>query len=243
MKIVVKTSIFIFLAALLPGCGRIIDWGKTNFYQGKELIHFKDEVKPSLRSITIYDQLDTKAIFDVLWLNDAVRTAYANLHILRQGKNEEKLQTFLRRQLEENNHYVTFYFLSTHEVKLGIPESQWSLFLLIDGREYYPFEIKEVELPYEYQLFFGNRWNRFKVPYIVRFKAITDDDPLLQEETNYMELIARSGQKEHVFVWKVSNEPLLRESERKQPIMKKEKRIKIKKEKIVQERKPRKTRN
>ncbi len=241
MKMMYKTSTFIILFALLPGCGRIIDWGKTNFYQGKELTNFASEVKPYIRSITIYDQLETKAIFDALWLNDMVRTAYANLHTIRQGKNEEKLQTFLRRQLEENNHYVTFYILSTHEVKLGVPEAQWSLFLLIDGREHYPFEIKEVELPYEYQIFFGDRWNRFKVPYLVRFKAITDEEPLLAEETNQIELIVRSAQKEHVFVWTLSNEPEVVEL----PVgpIKTKKKIKAKKIKVVQERRPRKTRN
>ena len=241
MKMIYKTSALIILFTLLPGCGRIIDWGKTNFYQGKELINFMGEVKPCMRSITIYDQLETKAIFDVLWLSDAVRTAYANLHILRQGKNEEKLHTFLRRQLEENNHYVTFYLLSTHEVKLGVPEAQWSLFLLVDGREHYPFEIKEVELPYEYQIFFGDRWNRFKVPYLIRFKAITDDEPLLTDQTKNMELIVRSGQKEHVFVWALANEPLMIES-LEEPIATK-KRVKVKKNKVPEERRPRKTRN
>lgn len=242
MKMTYKSSMLILLCMmLLPGCGRIIDWGKTNFYQAKELTDFTDEIKPCLRSITIYDQLETKAIFDVLWLCDAVRIAYAKLHTLREGKNEDKYQLVLRRQLEENNHYVTFYVLSTYEVKLGVPESQWSLFLMVDGREYYPFEIKEIELPYEYQLFFGKRWNRFKVPYIVRFKSITDDEPILPEEVNTMALMVRSGQKEHDFVWKLANEPLLNESPEKTTPKLKRKAARKKKEPQV--RVPRKTRS
>lgn len=239
MKTTYKPSILILLCMLLPGCGRIVDWGKTNFYQAKELTDFSDEIKPCLRTITIYDQLETKAIFDALWLSDAVRMAYAKLHTLRQGKNEEKYQLSLRRQLEENNHYVTFYILSTYEVKLGVPESQWSFFLLVDGREYHPFELKEIELPYEYQLFFGKRWNRFKVPYLIRFKSMTDDEQIIKEEANSMSLIVRSGQKEHVFVWKLANEPLLTESP--QPVKMSKKKAKKKKEPQV--RVPRKTRS
>ena len=91
---------------LLSGCGRIIDWGKTNFYQGEEMPSFSQEVKPFLRSVTIYDQLETKAWFDLLWLSDEVRTAYAKLHVERMGQSEEKYQAVLRRQLEENSHYI-----------------------------------------------------------------------------------------------------------------------------------------
>ncbi len=243
MNILYKTGALCMVIMVLPGCGRIIDWGKTNFYQGKELSSFTTEVKPSMRSVVIYDQLETKAIFDVLWLSDEVRTAYAKLHILREGKSEEKLQSFLRRQLEENNHYITFYLLSTYEVKLGVPEAQWSLFLMLDGREYYPFEVKEIELPYEYQLFFAERWNRFKVPYIVRFKAMTDDEPLLTEQTKNMELIVRSGQKEHIFAWSLVNEPSLQESPHGQPAKMPRKIRTPKQKKPVQPRRSRKTRS
>lgn len=193
---------FIILSAILPNCGRVIDWGKSNFYQGEELTSFTQEVKPYLQSVTIYDQLETKATFDVLWLNDQVRTAYVNLHVLRQGKNEEKVNVLLRRQLAENNHYITYYVLSTHDVKLGVPESHWSFFLLVDGKEFYPFEIKEIELPYEYQVFFGKKFNRFKVPYILRFKIDTDDEHGIEiDKIQQLALIARSAYKEHIFTW------------------------------------------
>lgn len=234
MKIMYKSILLIMMGALLPGCGRIIDWGKANFYQGKDLESFSREIKPFVRSVTIYDQLETKAIFDVLWLSDAVRTMYAQLHTMRQGKNEEKMQAFLRRQLEENNHYITFYVLSTHEVKLGFPDSQWSLFLMLDGREYYPFEVKEIDLPYEYQVFFGDRWNRFKVPYLVRFKPETDEDSLLAMMQERIVLMVRSAQKEHAFIW-----PLLGEQKQEPVVVTK----KQKKKKMPKERYPRKPRS
>lgn len=197
-----------FLLLMLPGCGRIIDWGKSNFNQGEDVIDFASQVSPYIRSVTIYNQLETKAIFDVLWLTDEVREIYADLHIMRQGKSKEKLNAVLRRQLEENNHYISFYILSTHDVKLGVPESHWSFFLQAGGVQYHPVEIKEIELPYEYQIFFGPRWNRFKVPYLIRFRAHNlKDQEIVTDETPQVSLVARSAEKEHSFVWRLQPEP------------------------------------
>jgi hypothetical protein len=137
----------------LPGCGgRFIDWGKANFYQGNRVDDPSEKVKPYLKSVTIYDQFTTKATFNVLWLSDAVREAYAHLHITRQGGDEERLKALLYRQLEENAHYISFYVLSLYEVKLE-PNSSWSFFIKVNNVNYQPLEIKRIELPYEYQVF------------------------------------------------------------------------------------------
>lgn len=194
---------------LLPGCGRIIDWGKSNFYQGEQVNNYRCDIKPYIRSVTIYDQFTTRAMFDALWLSDEVRLAYVDLHIARQGNNEDRKNALLRRQLEENNHYLSFYILSLHEVKLGDPYSEWTLFLRVNDEFYQPMEVKEIELPYEYQIFFGKLWNRFKVPYLVRFSANDRDDvPLITSQTESIELHMRSANKEHAFVWKLhTDEP------------------------------------
>lgn len=187
---------------LLSSCGRIVDWTKSNFYQGEDVVLYDEQVMPFIQNVTIYDQLDTKAHFTVMWLSDPIRTAYAQLHTQRMGKNQTQYKAALRRQLEENNHYITFYVLSTHEVKLGVPESQWSLFLRVNERDYMPFELKEVELPIEYQQFFGRYWNRFKVPYIVKF-CLTDEneDSIISDITESISLFVRSAEKEHAFTW------------------------------------------
>ncbi len=231
-RIVSPLLVSFFLLSWLPSCGRLIDWGKETFYQGEDITSYANRVTPFIRSITIYDQLETKAMFNVLWLNDEVRSAYADLHILRQAKSEEKLQAFLRRQLEENNHYFSFYVLSTHDVKLGVSESHWAFFLRLDGREYHPFEIKEIELPYEYQIFFGNKWNRFKVPYLIRFRAEdVEGNQILTDDTNRVNLIARSAQKEHDFIWQLIEEP-----EQKVVVKKKRKKVRAPKERVPRKR-------
>ena len=183
-----KRMIHVYAAAvmllLLPGCGRFIDWGKSNFYQGEQVDNYRCDIKPYIRSVTIYDQFTTRAMFDALWLSDEVRLSYVDLHVSRQGKDEERKNSLLRRQLEENNHYLSFYVLSLHEEKLGDPDSEWSMFLRVNDEFYQPMEIKEIELPYEYQIFFGKLWNRFKVPYLVRFSANDADDvPLITSQT------------------------------------------------------------
>ncbi len=194
----------IVLLALLSSCGRLIDWGKGNFYQGEDVVLYDENIKPFMKSVTIYDQLQTKASFDIMWLSDTVKMAYAQLHIKRMGESESRQNAFLRRQLEENRHYITFYLLSTHDVKLGTPESYWSLFLQVNGKDYQPFEVKEVELPTEYQEFFGSKWNRFKVPYRVKFRLNDEnDEPIISDAMQAMSFFVRSAEKEHAFIWNV----------------------------------------
>lgn len=216
-------SVWILIVlVMIPSCGRVIDWGKDNFYQGADKENFSDVVRPFIRSVTIYSQLETEANFDVVWLNDQVRTAYAYLHNIRQGKDEEQLRAFLRRQLEENHHYLTFYVLSTYEIPLTTEKSHWSFFLRLDNQDYLPFEIKEVTLPYEYQIFFGRKWNRFKVPYIIRFHTENQDEvPIITDQTKQISLIARSAQKEHAFIWQLKNEEAKKIIHQKRKVRKK----------------------
>src|ERR1700721_538603 len=86
---------------LLPGCGRIIDWGSNCFLQGEKIEHV-DLPELYVRSIVLYDEFLAVARFDALWLANEVKTAYANVYSMKYGKNEERHNAFLRRQLEEN---------------------------------------------------------------------------------------------------------------------------------------------
>jgi len=49
----------------------------------------------------------------------------------------------------------------------------WALSLLFDNQEYFPTEIKTVDLPLEYILFFKDRYNRYQKYFIVhKFKKL-----------------------------------------------------------------------
>jgi len=209
MKVVVikirNISIIAAIVLLLPGCGRVFDWGSKSFNQvppaDPDLVTVAQEY---IRSITTYDQLTTRARFDVLWLSDAVRKNYTNLFISKFGKTEEQRKTFLRRQIEENNHFISFYILSLYDYPLGDPNSEWTLFLTIDGKNYAPIEIKTVELAPEYIYMFGKKYNRFKVPYSVKFDAKDiNDQPLITSETKNITLHCRSIASEVTFVWDI----------------------------------------
>jgi|SRR5581483_6138292 len=192
------------LLLLLPGCGRMVDWMKDSFQQIPFLDTQCDTVEKYSKSITLYDQLTTKAKFDVMWLADEVRALYVDLFALKFGKTIEQKKTLLRRQLEENNHFISFYVLSLYEVPLGDSLSEWALFLQINDKNYAPIEIKTVELSPEYMCMFGKKFNRFKVAYSVKFDAKDIDDmPLINEHVHAMKLFFRSTTKEVVFEWDV----------------------------------------
>lgn len=234
-RVVTHTALLTGSLLFLSGCGRLIDWGKDTFYQGQNIEKHLSEVEPYIKSVTIYDQLTTSANFSAIWLSDQVRTAYAQLHAFRYAKDQDKECAFLRRQLEENEHFISFYVLSTYEVKLGESTSHWNLFLQVDGVDYQPLSIKSVELPYEYQLFFKDNWNRFKTPYLVRFCAVDiDSNPIITDETKEIKLFTRSTYKQNAFVWKLTDEPV-RWLEIKKT--KKKKRVKKEKQYIPRKRK------
>ncbi|HLJ31598.1 MAG TPA: hypothetical protein VKU36_04125 [Candidatus Babeliales bacterium] len=204
MKALVKINIFCFgiLVMLLPGCGRVIDWGNRTFNQTPTIDTNISTAQQYIRSVTSYDELTTRARFDVLWLSDDVRNTYAYLYGLKFGKTEEQKKIFLRRQLEENNHFISFYVLSLHDWPLGDANSEWTLFLTIGDKNYSPIEIKAVELSPEYIHIFGKKYNRFKMPYSVKFDAKDiNDNFLITPETTTMTLHCRSLKAEVTFVW------------------------------------------
>jgi hypothetical protein len=129
----------------------------------------REVVKDYIRSLRMYDEFTTLGIFDVMWLSDEVRTVYAQVYTTMLGKDEESQKTFLRRQLKANEHYISFYVLSTHYVMLTAKPTLWAVYLEIDGKKYLPFEIKSVELPVEYTTFFGSLLTKHKHPYEIRF--------------------------------------------------------------------------
>lgn len=187
---------------LLPSCGRLVDWGTRTFEQTPTVNATVADAQKYIRSVTSYDQLTTTARFDVLWLSDAVRTNYADLYALKFAKTDEQKKIFLRRQLEENNHFISFYVLSLYDQPLGDTNSDWTLFLNIDDKNYSPIEIKSVEIAPEYIHIFGKKYNRFKVPYSVKFDAKDiNDNFLITPETKNITLHCRSLQADVTFKW------------------------------------------
>lgn len=197
-------GVFLVLIVFLSGCGRIIDWGKANFYQGEETKKYFAIPRQYLRSVVAYDQFMTQAVFDAIWLSDLVRTAYVDAFSARTGKSEEQKNMLLRRELEENNHYISFYVLSLYNVPLGDTNSTWSVYLAVDDVIYHPAEIKYIDLTPEFQSFFGKVCNRFKTAYHIKFDAKdVDCNAIITAQTSHIQLYFRSVKKEVYLTWNI----------------------------------------
>ncbi len=197
-------GIFLLFLMSLSGCGRIVEWGKDNFYQGENVKKYSKIPKQYLRSVVAYDQFMTQAVFDAIWLSDAVRTMYVDAFAARTGKTDEQKNLLLRRELEENNHYISFYVLSLYNIPLGDTLGDWSVYLKIDDAVYHPEETKYVDLTPEYQSFFGKVFNRFKVSYQIKFDAKdVNCNPIISARTQHMQLYFRSVKKEVQLTWNI----------------------------------------
>jgi hypothetical protein len=200
----------VMLCSVLPGCQHpIVKWGKRCFRQSEDIPCDKTLVRQFIKQCVAYDQFDTIARFDALWLHDAVRTEYARLHAHIYGKSSEFYKALLRRQLEENKHFITFYVLSTFNTPLGDPESSWSVFLRVENVHIAPSEIKVIELLPEYKNFFDTHLTRFRVPYRVMFDAKNiEDEQIITNNTKGIDLVFRSSCKELVLHWDVQTAPV-----------------------------------
>jgi len=207
MKCPIEQLFFISLLVLLPACCRYVDWGKRNVYQGIEVCDESANVRRYLRSVSIYSQFSTCAMFDVLWLSDAVRTTYACVNSARLGKDEEHARAFLWRQLEENKHYITFYVLSLYDVPLDGANATWAVVLKINNNEYIPADIKAIELAPEYRSFLACELSRFKTAYEVTFDArAVEGQPLIDQSTRQIILELRSVKKRARLIWYISSD-------------------------------------
>ncbi len=168
-----KQQMFLTMSGLvlLSGCmiGNLTDWADDTFYQSQMYKEDNAVVKQYLKSIRLYDQFETVAMFDALWNADEVRTAYSRLYAKVMGKDEEGELAFLRRQLSANTYSISFYVLSLSSIPLTVTPPTWVVYLEIDGKRYLPAEIKLAELPVEYVTFFGKRVNAHKQPYEIKF--------------------------------------------------------------------------
>ncbi len=203
---VVWYMIMVVVILTIPGCRRFTDWGYDTFYQGTEVCENVSVVPYYIRSIRVYKELVTRAIFDVLWVSDTIQELYLTMHVDRMGLDDRQKKIMLRRLLEENNHYITFYILSLYEVVLDMKNTPWSIFLRINDVQYQPVEIKKLELSPEYRTMFGNRLSRFKMGYEIKFLAFDqhDDKPLIGAQDMSMHLHFKTIDHESYVSWNIN---------------------------------------
>ena len=182
--------------AFISGCNKIVEWGKENFKQAhryeQELVK---RVKPYIKSTVVYEILATIADFDAMMLTDDVRMAYVDYYGKRHLMSEEKESIMRQRLLNENKYYISFYVLGSQaenlyptnkslftgeyykmQPLLGDKDAEWQVRMQIGKTQYAPDSIRVVDLPTEYQHFFGTRYSQFKSVYLVKFDALDEYD-------------------------------------------------------------------
>lgn len=197
-----RVTLMVVVIAMSTGCSRIVRWGTDTFYQGENLKDEASGAREYIRSATIYDQLTTDIMVDALWLSELVRTAFVHLHGRLHGYSDERMRALLRRQLEENNHFMDFYVLVPRSLALDDVLVGWSILLDVDGAIYAPIEIKSHDLGPEYREIFGSILTRFKAAYQLKFEALNaEDKPIITPAAKSFALVVRSSTKEARLVW------------------------------------------
>lgn len=204
----IMTNILVVVAMLtMTSCVKYYDLIKSEFPQGKELPDNKVVAAQYKRSAVVYDEFQTAAAFNVLWLSDELRSAYVNMYCDRRGLTCDEKEEMLKRQLEENKHWISFYVLADIRSKtnsaLGDENASWTLSAQLgDYDALVPESIKEVDLEPEYQAVFGSAFNLFKVAYLVKFPiGVHDAHKLAQGSISLVSLIIKSVYKECRLVW------------------------------------------
>jgi hypothetical protein len=163
-------------ALLLFGCGKYHDFINSEVPQAERHEASNATIQKYLRSLTLYEGFETRARFDALWMTDEMRLIHTALHSERVGLNQEEREAFLLRQLEENNHWQSFYLLAEipdhGHISLTDKNSSWSLYLeAANGYRVAPESVKEVELAPDIKAMFGHRLTPFKKVFQVKFPA------------------------------------------------------------------------
>jgi hypothetical protein len=178
---------------------------KKEVPQGKDKCDKREVAYNFLRSKRVYDEFRTQAIFHVLWLSDDVRTAYIDDYSSRRGKNRDSCEALLRRQLEENRRWMSFYVIADvrqrNNVLLSEKGSYWTMYVkTFSGEKIEPLSIKEIDLEPEYQSMFAHRFDPFKSTYLVRFPRCDGE-----EGGEDFSLVISSSKKAVSFEWDKKN--------------------------------------
>jgi hypothetical protein len=158
---------------LMTGCIKYYDLAESEFPQAEKEPVYSEVVHGYKRSQVVYDEFETKAAFDALWLSDDVRTTYIQIYAKKRGLGAEAKEELLKRQLEENKHWVSFYVLADVRERaagtLGDSTTAWTMFASVDDQQIPAESVKECDLEPEYQLLFGAQGVTFKTCYLVKF--------------------------------------------------------------------------
>lgn len=194
----------LFFLVLFPSCVKYYDVVTSEVPQGETLHDHRQIAYNYIRSQRVMDQFITRAVFDVLWLSNQTRIAYVD--DLCRSKSERERSALLKRQLEENKHWISFYVLADirHDTYKSLNDKniEWKMHLkLSDGSRIEPISIQECEIEAEYQRIFGYRFTTFKTGYLVKFPAGDPHEKRLFLTDDPVTLVFSSSDRMTEVVW------------------------------------------
>lgn len=199
-------TISIVSLVILPGCTRYIDWSKDAIYQSPAICY--DEMIPHsyVRSLRLYDGLQTIAFFDAMWLSQAVMESYNEVHTERHGFGCQCDKEAFKHAMIGEPGVISFYLLAatphTDNVPLYDFDPPWIMHLRIGDHVISPACIKPVRFTPEIKNFFCLHYTRFKRQYCVRFELVDcNGDPVDFKNYRSMELCFASATHKDCMVW------------------------------------------
>ncbi len=121
MKRIILQAVLYVLLLILPGCGRLVDWGRDSFYQGCDTDYNLHHARDYIRSVTVLNELQTVGMFDALWLNDEVIKLYVNAYAQRNCLSEKAHDDMRSVNLAKNDTCYSFYITTLNKFPLGDP--------------------------------------------------------------------------------------------------------------------------
>jgi hypothetical protein len=186
---------------VIPSCIKTYKLVPSESSQGEELKEKREISREYVRSVKVYREWETDAMFDVLWVSNEVSEAYVDRYCMRRGKSDADKESMIAQELEKNKKEIKFYVLADVRDKfhpsLSDDNPTWTIYLQTkNNHKIVPTSIKEVELDSEIIEFFGYRYRKpkFKTPYEVIFPAthITNKTPTSITEKKPFKMIISS---------------------------------------------------
>lgn len=201
--------LFSLLIILLPACIKTYKLAPSESPQGEQHKDHRDIVNENLRSVKVYYQWETRAMFDVLWISDDTTKSYVDRYCLRRGKAQLDHDDMLQKELERNKKEIKFYMLADVRDKfhpsLSSPDAAWTIYLELSGdRKVEPESIKEVELRPEILAIFGHRFPKpkFKTAYEIVFPATDKSGVRYLDDDKPFNMVISSTNRECMLGWR-----------------------------------------
>ena len=205
-----KLIAFLPLFAFIPSCSRYVPYVKDAIKQVDIKEEKKDEnVESVVKSRVVRDELSWVGSFDALMLDDYVLKTYAKVYARDNGNPAGLRERTEKEELDKAAKQTVFYVLTPliyKDMRLAINNTVkgWTPSLIIDGKGHKANKVEEVDLPKQYQKFFGKHLTRYKNTYQVTFDV--GSGPLKRGET--VELMFMSGKYSTKFEWKPKSQTL-----------------------------------